>query len=82
MPGSLVALAFFDWARGRLNKDPLPLEVPANMRTLSGIGLGLTWTKQDDFLVRATLAWRMTGRPVSDPDDKKPRLFFQLQKNL
>jgi hemolysin activation/secretion protein len=82
MPGNLVGLAFFDWALGRLNKDPLPLETPSNMRTLSGIGLGLTWAKQDDFLVRGTVAWRLTGHPISDPDDKKPRLFFQLQKNL
>ena len=82
MSGNLVGLAFFDWAHGRLNKDPVALEVPRNQRTLSGIGVGVTWTKQDDFLVRGTLAWRLTGSPVSDPDDKKPRLFFQLQKNL
>ena len=82
MPGNLVGLAFFDWARGRLNKDPLPPETPTNMRSLSGIGVGVTWTKQDDFLVRSTLAWRLTGSPISDPDDKKPRLFFQFQKNL
>jgi hemolysin activation/secretion protein len=82
MPGNLVGLAFFDWAHGRLNKDPLPLETSTNQRTLSGVGLGLTWTKQDDFLVRATVAWRLTGNPISDPDDKKPRVFFQLQKNL
>jgi hemolysin activation/secretion protein len=82
MPGNLVGLAFFDWAHGRQNKDPLPLETPTNQRTLSGIGLGVTWTRQDDFLVRATVAWRLTGNPISDPDDKKPRVFFQLQKNL
>jgi hemolysin activation/secretion protein len=82
MPGNLVGLAFFDWAQGRLNKNPLPLEQPSNMRTLSGVGIGVTWAKQDDFLVRATLAWRLTGHPISDPDDNKPRLFFQLQKNL
>jgi hemolysin activation/secretion protein len=81
MPGNLVGLVFFDWARGRVNKDPLPLDTN-NIRTVSGAGFGLTWTKQDDFLVRGTLAWRLTGSPISDPRDTKPRLFFQLQKNL
>jgi hemolysin activation/secretion protein len=82
MPGNLVGLAFFDWAHGRLNKNPLPPQTPSNIRTLSGVGVGVTWTKTDDFLVRGTLAWRLTGNPISEPDDKKPRLFFQLQKNL
>jgi hemolysin activation/secretion protein len=82
MPGSLVGLAFFDWAHGRVNKNPLALEIPINQRTLSGVGLGLTWTRTEDFLVRTTLAWRLTGSPISDPEDKKPRFFFQLQKNL
>jgi hemolysin activation/secretion protein len=82
MPGNLVGLAFFDWARGRLNKDPLALEAANNIRVLRGVGFGLTWSKQDDFLVRGTLAWRLSGAPLSDPQEKKPRVFFQLQKNL
>lgn len=82
MPGNLVGLAFFDWARGRLNKDPLPLETANNIRVLRGVGFGLTWSKQDDFLLRGTLAWRLSGAPQSDPEDKRPRVFFQMQKNL
>jgi hemolysin activation/secretion protein len=82
MPGNLVGLAFFDWARARLNKDPLALEAANNIRVLRGVGFGLTWSKQDDFLIRGTLAWRLSGAPLSDPEDKRPRVFFQLQKNL
>jgi hemolysin activation/secretion protein len=82
MAGNLAATGFFDYAHGRLNKDPLPPEVSTNMRTLSGAGIGLTWARQDDFLVRASFAWRLTGHPLSDPQDRKPRIFFQLQKFL
>jgi len=82
LPGNLVAAAFFDWAHGEVNKDPLPLDAGRNTRTLSGAGLGLTWARNDDFFVRASLAWRLTGAPSSDPVDRKPRLYFQMQKNL
>ena len=81
LPGNLVGSLFFDWAHGRLNKNPLPLDNP-NTRTLRGFGLGLTWARTDDFLVRTSLAWRLSGPPISDPADRKPRLYFQLQKNL
>ena len=80
--GNTVASVFFDYARGKLNKEPLPLEAANNTRTLRGVGLGLTWTKQDDFLVRLLLAWRLTDAPTSDPRDRTPRLFFQVQKYL
>jgi hemolysin activation/secretion protein len=82
LPGSVVSSAFFDYGRGKLNDEPLPLEAANNTRTLRGVGVGLTWTRSDDFLVRALLAWRLTDAPVSDPADRRPRLFFQLQKFL
>jgi hemolysin activation/secretion protein len=82
LPGNFVASAFFDYGRGRLNEDPLPLQVVGNTRTLRGAGVGLTWANQDDFLFRAMLAWRLSDAPVSDPVDRRPRLFFQLQKYL
>ena len=34
------------------------------------------------LLLRATLAWRLSGAPISDPVDRRPRLFFVLQKYL
>lgn len=80
IPGNLVASVFYDAARGELNEDPLPLET--NRRTLQGAGFGLTWGRQDDFFLRGTLAWRLTGTPTSDPADRKPRLYFQMVKFL
>jgi hemolysin activation/secretion protein len=82
VPGNIQASAFFDYGRGRLNESPLPAEVPTNHRTLSGAGLGLAWGRQDDFFVRGSLAWRTIGVPISDPVDRKPRLYFQLVKYL
>ncbi|HYC48440.1 MAG TPA: ShlB/FhaC/HecB family hemolysin secretion/activation protein [Burkholderiales bacterium] len=81
LPGLGVASVFYDYAHGTVSKHPLPLDIN-NKRTLRGVGLGLTWARQDDFLVRATLAWRLTDPSTSDPADRKPRLFFQLQKYL
>jgi hemolysin activation/secretion protein len=80
VPGNVVLSAFYDLARGKLNHDPLPFEGPGNTKTLSGAGVGITWGREDDFLVRGSLAWRLSGRPVSDPDDKRPRLYFQASK--
>lgn len=82
VPGNFVASLFYDFARGRLNKEPLPIETPTNIRTLQGFGFGLNWGRQDDFLIRASLAWRLSGPPTSDPADRTPRLFFTLQKYL
>ena len=80
VPGNLVASLFFDAAHGKLNENPLPAEM--NTRTLRGAGLGLTWGRQDDFFLRGSLAWRLTGAPTSDPTDRKPRLYFQAVKYL
>ncbi len=82
VPGTGAASIFYDYGHGTLNKNPLPLESPNNHRTLRAAGLGLTWARQDDFLVRVMLAWRLTGASTSDPADRKPRVFFQLQKFL
>jgi hemolysin activation/secretion protein len=81
VPGYVILSAFYDIARGKQSHDPLPFEAN-NTRTLQGIGLGVTWGRQDDFLVRGMIAWRLSGAPVSDRADRQPRLFFQLTKNL
>lgn len=80
VPGNLIASAFYDYGHGKLNEDPLPAEM--NTRTLRGAGIGLTWSRQEDFFLRGTLAWRITGAPTSDPADRKPRLYFQAVKLL
>jgi hemolysin activation/secretion protein len=77
----LVGSVFYDLGHGKLNEDPLPTDT-VRTRTLQGAGVGLTWGRQDDFFLRGTLAWRLTGQPISDPVDRKPRLYFQAVKYL
>ena len=81
VPGTLVGSVFYDIGHGKLNEDPLPTDT-MRTRTLQGAGFGLTWGRQDDFFLRGTLAWRLTGQPISDPVDRKPRLYFQAVKYL
>lgn len=80
IPGYLIGSVFYDYATGQLNRDPNPGEF--NRRTLQGAGLGVHWLLQDSFFLRASLAWRLSGTPTSDPADRKPRLYFQLVKYL
>jgi hemolysin activation/secretion protein len=82
IPGNFVASLFFDYAHGKLNEDPLPADAGRNERTLRGLGIGLTFGSADNFFLRGTLAWRLSGPPTSDPVDRKPRLFFQAVKFL
>ncbi len=82
IPGNLVAAVFYDYARGKLIDNPFPIEDPTNIRTLQGAGFGLTWGRADDFYIRGTVAWRLSGHPISDTADRHPRLFFQLVKFL
>jgi hemolysin activation/secretion protein len=82
IPNGLTASLFHDYGRGRLIDKPLAIEEPTNVRTLQGAGFGLTWGRQDNFILRGTLAWRLSGQPISDPADRKPRLFFQFAKFL
>lgn len=81
VPGNIVLSAFFDAAHGRLDRKPVPAPFPSpNTRTLSGVGVGATWGRAGDFSIRGSLAWRTSGAPVSDPRDRSPRLYLQLQK--
>jgi hemolysin activation/secretion protein len=80
IPGNVVVSAFFDLGHAKINDDPPAAQADSNSRTISGAGLGVTWGRQDDFLVRGSLAWRLSGRPTSENVDRKPRLYFQAAK--
>lgn len=82
IPGDFVGILFADASQGRINKVALPNDTAPNRRRLAGVGLGLTWGRPDDFLLRATAAWRVSGPPAGDPVDRRPRLYLQLSKSL
>jgi hemolysin activation/secretion protein len=80
MTRDVTTYAFYDVSRGWLNK---PYNVPDGhqpIRSLRGPGLGLNWAKPGNFSLDLTVAWRTTDPAVTSGGDKKPRVFFQLQK--
>ncbi|MFC5743009.1 ShlB/FhaC/HecB family hemolysin secretion/activation protein [Dyella tabacisoli] len=75
----LTTYAFYDVSRGWLNRshqspDGRPI------RSLRGPGVGLNWARPGDFAVDFTVAWRDSRAGVTSGGDKKPRVFFQIQK--
>ncbi len=71
--------AFYDVSRGWLNRSAAsPAGRP--IRSLRGPGLGLSWAKAGNWALDVTVAWRTTEPAVTSGGDKKPRVFFQLQK--
>jgi hemolysin activation/secretion protein len=74
----LTVSGFYDAAWGSAYRNPLRLE--ENRRELRGFGVGLFWAGPERITVRGSLAWRDTGRSASEPPDRVPRLFVQVQK--
>jgi hemolysin activation/secretion protein len=71
---ALAGGLFWDTARGRLNKDPLPGSIN-NSRTFSGVGTRLVIGRPGVFDAGVTLAWRTTGAAETDRD-LQPRVWF------
>jgi len=76
-----TASVFYDAGWGRINIDPVPGTGENNVR-LRGYGLGLSWVRPGSFSLRASVAWRDTGPPTSDPHDRKPLVFAQAVKTF
>jgi hemolysin activation/secretion protein len=80
---SSIVSAFYDFGGITTSKNPLPgVAGGANSRKLQGAGVGLTLGKEGDFIVRATLAWRIgNDKPLSDAD-RSPRVWLQASKSF
>ena len=77
----ITPFLFYDAARGRLFRTPLPQESD-NTRSLRGYGVGLLWARANNFSINATLALR-DGTPRARTDgggSGNVRLYVQLQK--
>ena len=62
----LQLAAYYDYGALRINKDA-GTAVGSNYRHLQGIGLGLIWSRYEDWFIRADYAWRIDGEePISD----------------
>jgi hemolysin activation/secretion protein len=77
--GTLAFSLFHDIGYGIINVAPLA--DADNRVTLSGTGLGATWDTGGDLTLNLTAAWRGHRLPTVDAD-RRPRIFFWMQKAL
>ena len=61
-----------------INKNPW--STGDNRRTLSGAGVGLTWSDTNNFLVRAYYARKLGNDLATSAPDKSGRFWIQAVK--
>ena len=77
---SFFVNGFFDCGAVRLNKNPWVGSGDANYRSLSGAGLGVLWTRGDDYSLRLDYAWKTSAEAAVSDHDKAGRLWLQVVK--
>lgn len=75
---------FVDFGHTQLHKTPTAADIAAgpNYRNVLGYGLGMNVGKQNNYLLRTSIAWRSDRKdsaPVADRD-RSPRAWVQLTK--
>ena len=75
--GTLQVSAFADYGYVKVNHDPLPSDT-GNTRTLQGLGVGVNLGKQNDFLMRLDVAFRVGEKSLDD--DSSSRIWAQVVK--
>ncbi len=79
--GDVTFIGFYDAGRVQINSNPLPTSTSANFVGLSAFGVGLSIGKDNDFLVKTSLAWRgENDTPDADVVRREPRVWFQAIK--
>ena len=69
MPGQVQLVGFVDTGSVTINKNQWPGADADNRRTLSGAGVGLIWSENNNFLVRTYYARKLgSGTAISAPD--------------
>jgi hemolysin activation/secretion protein len=78
MPGQVHLIGFVDTGSVTINKNPWgPGD---NRRTLSGAGVGLNWSENNNFLVRAYYARKLGNEVATSAPDKSGRFWIQAVK--
>ncbi|WP_426210097.1 ShlB/FhaC/HecB family hemolysin secretion/activation protein [Massilia sp. TWP1-3-3] len=72
------ALAFVD--SGTVERDHQPWSDAPNRRTLSGAGIGLVWSENANFLLRAYYARKLGSQMATSSPDKPGRFWVQAVK--
>ena len=74
-PGQMQLVGFVDAGSVTINKNPW--STGDNRRTLSGAGVGLTWSDTNNFLVRAYYARKLGNDLATSAPDKSGRFWIQ-----
>ena len=77
VPGGIQLSVFYDAGNVQINKNSYPGQ-GTNDVTLSGYGLGLVWSKADDFSLNTAYAWRASNQPSTVGGDPYQNGWFWL----
>ena len=77
LPGQLQLIGFVDTGSVTINKNPWPPETGPNRRTLSGAGVGLTWSETNNFVVRTYYAHKLGNEASTSAPDRSGRFWIQ-----
>jgi hemolysin activation/secretion protein len=77
-PGQLQVLAFADTGSVKLNRDAW--SAGENRRTLSGAGVGVTWTGANALVLKAYYAHKLGNAKATSEPDKAGRFWLQAVK--
>ncbi len=81
LSGDLTFFGFYDAGRVQVNMTPLTTSTTANFVGLSAFGAGVSIGKDNDFLIKSTLAWRgENDTPDADTVRREPRIWVQAIK--
>ena len=74
-PNTVYLTSFYDY--GSVIMDKHPAAAGDNRRSLMDAGLGLLWTKNNDFSLRLDYAWKIGQERALSDQDKSGRFWLQ-----
>jgi hemolysin activation/secretion protein len=78
LPGQMHLIGFVDTGSVKIHQNPWA--AGDNHRTLSGAGIGLTWSEANNFMARAYYAFKLENEEATSAPDKSGRFWIQLVK--
>lgn len=72
---SVCLTSFYDY--GSVILDKHPSAAGDNRRSLAGAGLGMLWTRDNDFMLRLAYAWKTGQEKAQSDHDKNGRFWIQ-----
>jgi len=77
---NLTSYGFYDMAHGR--RSHMQTAVEDNYVNLRGPGIGVNWSKSNNFAMSTTVAWRKSGPAVTDNNKAGAMFSWRLQKSF